>query len=76
MPGQLHPQCDGEVPLCCQQKLHAQGRLCIRTGRNPEDSNLAGVEAMQWVLLYLFIKIGFFSFLGWGETESTWYVSH
>jgi hypothetical protein len=23
--------------------------------KNPEDSNLAGVEAMQWVLLYLSI---------------------
>jgi hypothetical protein len=25
------------------------------TGKNPEDSNLASVEAMQWVLLYLSI---------------------
>jgi hypothetical protein len=59
MPGQLridtHPQCDGEVPLRCQQELHAQGVLGVPTGKNPEDSNLAGVVAMQWVLLYVSI---------------------
>jgi hypothetical protein len=27
----------------------------IPTGKNPEDSNLLSVEAMQWVLLYLAI---------------------
>jgi hypothetical protein len=27
----------------------------VPTGKNPEDSNLASVEAMQWVLLYLSI---------------------
>jgi hypothetical protein len=45
-----HPQCS-EVPLHYQQELHAEGFLSIPTGRNPEDSNLASVEAMQWVLL-------------------------
>jgi hypothetical protein len=50
-----HPQRDGEVPLCCQQKLRTQGYLGVPKGKNPEDSNLASVEAMQWVLLYLSI---------------------
>jgi hypothetical protein len=27
--------------------------LGVPTRKNPEDSNLVGVEAMQWVLLYL-----------------------
>jgi hypothetical protein len=26
------------------------------TGKNPEDSNLASMKAMQWVLLYLYIS--------------------
>jgi hypothetical protein len=26
--------------------------LCVPTGKNPEDSNLVSVGAMQWVLLY------------------------
>jgi hypothetical protein len=30
-----------------------KGFLGAPTGKNPEDSNLASVEAMQWVLLYL-----------------------
>jgi hypothetical protein len=34
---------------------HAQGFLGVPTGKNPEDSNLASVEAMQWVLLDLSI---------------------
>jgi hypothetical protein len=38
-----------------QQELHTQGYLDVPTGRNPDDSNLARVEAMQWVLLYLSI---------------------
>jgi hypothetical protein len=46
-----HPQCDGEVFLSCEQELHTQGFLGVPT----EDSNLAGVEAMQWVPLYLSI---------------------
>jgi hypothetical protein len=46
-----HPQCD--VSLRCQQELHTQGLLGVPTGKNPEDSNLAGVETMQWALLYL-----------------------
>jgi hypothetical protein len=50
-----HPQCDGEVPLRCQQELHTQGVLGVSTGKNPEGSNLESVEAMQWVLLYLSI---------------------
>jgi hypothetical protein len=29
--------------------------LGVPTGKNPEDSNVASVEAMQWVLLYLSI---------------------
>jgi hypothetical protein len=48
-----HAQCDGQVTLCCQQELHAQGVPGVFTGKNPEDSNVAGVEAIQWVLLYL-----------------------
>jgi hypothetical protein len=48
-----HPQCDGKMPLRCQQELHIQDVLGISTGKNPKDSNLAIVEAMQWVLLYL-----------------------
>jgi hypothetical protein len=42
-----------QVPLCCQQELHSQGFLGVPIGKNPEDSVLASVEAMQWVLLYL-----------------------
>jgi hypothetical protein len=49
----MHPQCGGEVPLHCQQELHAQGFLGVHTRKYPEDSNLTSVEAMQWVLLYL-----------------------
>jgi hypothetical protein len=41
---------DGEVPLHCQQELHTLGFLDVLTGKNPKDSNLASVEAMQWVL--------------------------
>jgi hypothetical protein len=48
-----HPQCNGEVPLRCQQELHTQGFPGVPTGKHPEDSNLMSVEAMQWVLLYL-----------------------
>jgi hypothetical protein len=43
------------VPLRCQQELHTQGFLGVPTGKNPEDSNPAIVEAMQWVLLSLTI---------------------
>jgi hypothetical protein len=43
------------VHLHCQQELHTQGFLGVRTGKNREDSNLVSVEAMQWVLLYLSI---------------------
>jgi hypothetical protein len=39
----------------CQQELQTQGCLGVPTGKTPDDSNLAGVEAMQWVLLYLSI---------------------
>jgi hypothetical protein len=39
--------------------LFVVNRCCIHkgvpTGKNPEDSNLTSVEAMQWVLLYLYI---------------------
>jgi hypothetical protein len=45
-----HPQCDGEVPLRCQQVLHAQGYLDVPRGKNSEYSNMASVEFMQWVL--------------------------
>jgi hypothetical protein len=41
-----HPQCDGEVPLRCPQELHTQEVLGVPTGKNPEDSNPASVEAM------------------------------
>jgi hypothetical protein len=40
----------------CQQELHTQGFSGVPTGKNPEDSNLASVEEMQWVLLYLSIS--------------------
>jgi hypothetical protein len=50
-----HPQCDGEVPLRCQQGLHTQGFVGVPTGESPEDSSQVSVEAMQWVLLYLSI---------------------
>jgi hypothetical protein len=50
-----NPQRNIEVPLSCQQKLHTQGFLDVPTAKNPEDPNLASVEAMQWVLLYLSI---------------------
>jgi hypothetical protein len=32
-----------------------EGFSGVPTGKNPEDLNLASVEAMQWVLLYLSI---------------------
>jgi hypothetical protein len=32
--------------------------LGVPTGKNPDDSNLASVEAMQWVLLYLSVRVG------------------
>jgi hypothetical protein len=50
-----HPQCSGEVPLCCQQKLHTQRFLGFPIGKNPEDSKLVSMEAMQWVL---YLSIG------------------
>jgi hypothetical protein len=34
-----------------------QGSLSVPTGKNPKDSNLARVEAMQWVLLYLSVGL-------------------
>jgi hypothetical protein len=54
-PSDRHPKCDGEVPLRCQQELDTQGCLGVPTGKNPGDSNVASVEAMQWALLYLSI---------------------
>jgi hypothetical protein len=42
----MHPQCDSEVPIRCQQELHAQEFLAVPAGNNPEDSNLASVETM------------------------------
>jgi hypothetical protein len=51
-----HPQCDGEVPLCCQKELQTQGVLGVSMVKNPEDLNLVSVEAMQWVLLYFSIS--------------------
>jgi hypothetical protein len=50
-----HPQFDGKVSLRCQQEPQTQGFLGVPTGKNPKDSNLVSVEAMQWVLLYLSI---------------------
>jgi hypothetical protein len=44
---QFIPQCDGEVPLRCQQELHIQGILGVPKGRNAEDSNVARVDAEQ-----------------------------
>jgi hypothetical protein len=39
----------------CQKDLHTQGFLGVPTSKNRDDSNLTSVEAMQRVLLYLFI---------------------
>jgi hypothetical protein len=39
----------------CQQELHEQGILVVPTGKIPEDSDRASMEAMQWVILYLSI---------------------
>jgi hypothetical protein len=44
------------VPLRYEEELHIHGFLGVPTGKNPEDSNLATVEAIQWVLLYLSIS--------------------
>jgi hypothetical protein len=33
-----------------RSRIH--GFICVLSGKNPEDSNLASVEAMQWILLY------------------------
>jgi hypothetical protein len=45
-----HVKCLFFVNRSCIQRV-----LCVPTGKNPEDSNPASVEAMQWVLLYLSI---------------------
>jgi hypothetical protein len=50
-----HLHCDAEVPPHCQRDLHIQGFSGVPTGKNLKDSNLAGMVAMQWVLLYLSI---------------------
>jgi hypothetical protein len=39
------------VTLDCQLEQHTQSYLGVHTGKNPEESNLASVEAMQWLLL-------------------------
>jgi hypothetical protein len=41
------------VPLHCKKELHTQRFLVVPTGKSPEESNLASVEAMPWVLSYL-----------------------
>jgi hypothetical protein len=52
-----HPQCDGEVPICCQDEMHTQGFLGVPTDNKPEDAILAwSVEIMQWFLLYLSVS--------------------
>jgi hypothetical protein len=51
-----HPQCDGEVPPRCQREPHTQGISGVSTVKNPEDSNLASMTTMQWVLLYLSVR--------------------
>jgi hypothetical protein len=38
-----------------QEELHAEGLLGVPRGKNPGDSNLASVKAMQCVLLYISI---------------------
>jgi hypothetical protein len=54
-----HPHCDSEVSLRCEQELHTQWFFGVATGKNPEDSNLASLVAMQWgVLVYLSITYG------------------
>jgi hypothetical protein len=47
-----HPQDDCEITLRCQKELHIQGYLGVPPSKNPGDSDLASVEAMQWDLLY------------------------
>jgi hypothetical protein len=37
----------------CLSLANTQGYLSFPNGKNPEDSKVASVEAMQWVLLYL-----------------------
>jgi hypothetical protein len=36
-------QCNGDMPLRCQKKLHTQGILGVPTGKNSEDSNHTSV---------------------------------
>jgi hypothetical protein len=43
------------VPLRCEQEQDTQQVSGVPAGSSPEDWNLAGVETMQWVLLYLSI---------------------
>jgi hypothetical protein len=43
-----HAQCDGEVSVHCRQELHTQAYLGVPTGKNPDNLNLACVEAMWW----------------------------
>jgi hypothetical protein len=50
-----HPKWDGEMPLHCQKELHTQGVFGVPIGKNRDNSNLARVEVMQWVLVYLSI---------------------
>jgi hypothetical protein len=49
-------QCHGEVPLRCQQAMHTQRCLGVPTGKNPEDDNLASMEAVQWAPFFLYIS--------------------
>jgi hypothetical protein len=58
LPIDRHPQCDGEVLLCCQQELHMQVLLGVPTGKNPEDSNLVSVDAIQSFSTYPSVMIG------------------
>jgi hypothetical protein len=50
-----HPQCDCEMPFCCQQELHTQGFLAVSTGKILEYSDWASMGAMHWVVLYFSI---------------------
>jgi hypothetical protein len=62
--GQPHPFRDAGAVADCLTGIHnamlkclfvVKRALYIPTGKNQEDSNLQNVEAMQWVILCLYI---------------------
>jgi hypothetical protein len=45
------------VLLPSKQEVYTKWFLGVPRGKNPEDSNLAIVEAMLWALIYLYIGL-------------------